>query len=155
MFFLGLLSSLHCVQMCGPIVLSYSVAIESLTQSSDRNVSTLLGNHLSYNAGRILTYSALGALAGFAGRTVTVFGRIAGVIQPLALVAGLLMILMGIFLLGVLPVRLQSFLRIPNSFVRSASSLLSASGPRNRFVLGLSLGLLPCGLIYAALMKAM
>jgi sulfite exporter TauE/SafE len=156
MFSLGLLSSLHCVQMCGPIVLSYSVALESLTGNSRRSlISPLLTNHLAYNAGRILTYCALGAVAGFAGKVVAVLGRISGFVQPLAILAGILMVLAGIFLSGILPARLQSLLRIPSSWVRRVGTLLSIPGSRNRFVLGLALGFLPCGLIYAAMMKAM
>ncbi len=156
MFSLGLLSSLHCVQMCGPIVLSYSVALESLTQRPARQVAIpLLSNHIAYNVGRIITYSTLGAVAGFAGQSIALLGRISGYIQLLAIVAGILMIAVGIFLLGILPARLQSFLRIPGAFLRRVSTLLSAPGSRNRFVLGLALGFLPCGLIYAALMNAM
>ena len=54
-FLLGLVSSLHCVQMCGPIVLAFSLPLPR---------PEALRAHLRYNAGRILTYAALGALAG-------------------------------------------------------------------------------------------
>ena len=67
-FTLGLVSSLHCVQMSGPIVLSYSVAVESLNKRNDHPIlPALLGNHVAYNTGRILTYSAMGAIVGTAG----------------------------------------------------------------------------------------
>lgn len=158
MFVLGLISSLHCVQMCGPIVLSYSVALESLTHSSTKStVSSLLRNHIAYNFGRILTYSVLGAIAGFAGETMTIVGRISGLSHVLALVAGFSMIVVGIVMLGILPSRslANRFLRVPASFLRSAGSLVNAPGSGKRFVLGLLLGLLPCGLVYAALLKAM
>src|ERR1035441_1770613 len=46
-FVLGLVSSLHCVQMCGPIVLAFSLPL---------NRSQVLRAHVQYNAGRILTY---------------------------------------------------------------------------------------------------
>ena len=52
---LGVVSSLHCAQMCGPIVLSYSMAGRSSA-----------AGHLCYNGGRIATYALLGALAGAA-----------------------------------------------------------------------------------------
>ena len=58
---LGVVSCLHCAQMCGPIVLC---------------VGRAAADHLAYNAGRIFTYSALGALAGAAGQGVV---RLAGV----------------------------------------------------------------------------
>ncbi len=158
MFMLGLVSSLHCVQMCGPIVLSYSVALETLTKPPAKGIfDGLLGNHLAYNFGRILTYSALGAVAGFAGETMSVIGRISGLTHVLALAAGVSMIVIGIAMLGVLPDRLlaNKLLRVPTSFLRWAGRLINAPGSGKRFVLGLLLGLLPCGLVYAALMKAM
>jgi uncharacterized protein len=161
MFTLGLVSSLHCMQMCGPIVLSYSVALgqslkpESVKASS--SIPPLLRNHLAYNGGRILTYSALGAVAGVAGGTLGFLGRLAGLSHVLALVSGGLMIVVGIAMLGIIPSSLlgNSLFRIPSLFLRRVAKLLSAPGSSNRFLLGLALGLLPCGLIYAALLKAM
>ncbi len=58
----GFLSSLHCVQMCGPIVLTYSVASNTATGRR-----AFLGLHLAYNCGRTITYMLLGAAAGLAG----------------------------------------------------------------------------------------
>lgn len=157
MFTLGLVSSLHCIQMCGPIVLSYSVALESLKAPAAPSVSPLLRNHLAYNAGRILTYSALGAVAGIAGGTLGLLGHLAGFSHILAIVSGGLMIVVGISMLGLIPASLlgSSLFRIPSLFLRRIGKLLSAPGSGNRFLLGLSLGLMPCGLIYAALLKAM
>ncbi len=159
MFMLGLISSLHCVQMCGPIVLSYSVALGDLKKgpSSGSPVVSLLANHVAYNAGRVLTYATLGAVAGIAGGTLGLLGRLAGLTHVLAIVSGGLMIAVGISMLGVIPASLlgNSLFRIPSSFLRRAGKLLSAPGSGNRFVLGLALGFLPCGLIYAALFRAM
>ncbi len=159
MFMLGLVSSLHCVQMCGPIVLSYSVAVSELTRrhSGRSAVSSLLRNHLAYNAGRILTYAALGALAGIAGGTLGLLGRIAGFSHAIAVISGALMIVGGITMLGVIPARVlgSNLFRIPSAFLRRVGRLISAAGAGNRFFLGLALGFLPCGLIYAALLKAM
>ena len=69
MFTLGLVSSLHCVQMCGPIVLSYSVALDRVKSCAGASPDLLLSGHLAYNAGRILTYSALGAAGRPGGRS--------------------------------------------------------------------------------------
>jgi len=159
MFTLGLVSSLHCVQMCGPIVLSYSVALESLTNpaSCSPRVPALLSNHLAYNAGRILTYSVLGTVAGAAGATLGLMGRLAGFSHALAIVSGGLMIVVGISLSGLIPASVlgNRFFRIPTALLRRVGKLLSAPGSGNRLLLGLALGFLPCGLIYAALLKAM
>ncbi|HTT22575.1 MAG TPA: sulfite exporter TauE/SafE family protein [Candidatus Sulfotelmatobacter sp.] len=153
MFVLGLVSSLHCVQMCGPIVLAYSVALDSAKNPA---IPSLLQNHLAYHAGRILTYSALGAIAGLVGAMLGFVGRIAGFGHILALIAGGLMILVGLSLFGLIPASIiqSRFFHIPSSIFRRIGRLLSEPGLKNRFALGLALGFLPCGLIYAALLKA-
>jgi len=158
MLMLGLVGSLHCVQMCGPIVLSYSVSVESLqTNGRSSPLLSLVSNHVAYNSGRILTYSVLGGLAGLAGRTFGLIGHLAGFSHALALFSGGLMILVGIIMLGVIPSRVigGKLLRIPSAILQRVGRLLSAPATMNRFFLGLILGLLPCGLIYAALLKAM
>lgn len=158
MLMLGLVGSLHCVQMCGPIVVSYSVSVESLTTKSQSSpLFSLLRNHLAYNSGRILTYSALGALAGFFGRAMGLIGHLAGFSHALALVSGVLMMLVGIIMLGAIPSRVMGgkLLRIPSAILQRMGRLLSAPATLSRFLLGLTLGFIPCGLIYAALLKAM
>ncbi|MGB9234845.1 MAG: sulfite exporter TauE/SafE family protein [Terriglobales bacterium] len=157
-FTLGLVSSLHCVQMCGPIVLSYSVALDQTKTGLARTSSTLLFGHLAYNAGRILTYSALGAAAGLAGKTVGLIGRLAGVSSALAIVGGVLMLIAGLVMFGAFPAVQTfggSFFRITSGFLRPLSRLIASASVGSRFMLGLAFGLLPCGLIYAALLRAL
>jgi sulfite exporter TauE/SafE len=157
-FTLGLVSSLHCVQMCGPIVLSYSVALSPAQSPSDGIARTLLLGHVAYNVGRILTYAALGAVAGLAGQTVGLVGRLAGVSSALTIVGGVLMLIAGLVMFGVFPaaqVLGGRFFRIASGFLRPLSSLISSPSVGRRFLLGLALGLLPCGLIYAALLRAL
>ncbi len=155
-FTLGLVSSLHCVQMCGPIVLSYSVALK---QSQTPGISPALWpGHFAYNAGRILTYSLLGAVAGLAGNAVSLVGRLAGISGALAIVGGVLMLIAGLVMSGIFPaaeVLGGKLFRITSSFVRPVARLISSPGVGKRFLLGLALGFLPCGLIYAALLRAL
>jgi uncharacterized protein len=92
-FALGLAASLHCVQMCGPIVISYSVFLKR----------DMMLAHLSYNAGRVITYSALGALAGAAGSGIGMLGKLAGLASAARLLAGGAMVVTGILMLRVLP----------------------------------------------------
>lgn len=156
-FTLGLVSSLHCVQMCGPIVLSYSVALDQLKNGSTRTGSSVLG-HFAYNGGRIITYSLLGAVAGLAGHTVGLVGRLAGVTSTLAIVGGVLMLVAGLVMFGVFPAVQAfggSFFRITSNFLRPLSRLIASPRASRRFLLGLTLGFLPCGLIYAALLRAL
>jgi sulfite exporter TauE/SafE len=135
-FLFGLLSGLHCVQMCGPIVLVIGRSRRA---------------QLAYHCGRILTYTALGALAGAAGGGLGVLGRMAGLAEGARIAAGAAMILAGIVMIGF--VRKPGLIQIrPVGFTRHAGRLLTA--PRGKFAVGLMLGFLPCGLIYAALLKA-
>jgi hypothetical protein len=146
----GFVSSLHCVQMCGPIVLTYSVAANAL-----QGRRSFLGLHLAYNAGRSVTYMLLGAAAGFAGGAMGWVGELAGFQNVAAIVAGTAMVLTGIAMLGFAP-GLQDWrgFTLPARFLRPAGKLIASPEPAAKFTLGLMMGFLPCGLIYAALMKA-
>ena len=146
----GFVSSLHCVQMCGPIVLSYSIAANTA-----QGRRSFLGLHLAYNAGRSATYMLLGMVAGFAGGAMGWVGHLAGFQNAAAIVAGTAMVLTGIAMFGFAPV-LQNWrpFALPGRFLRPAGRLIASPRPSAKFALGLMMGFLPCGLIYAALMKA-
>jgi len=146
----GLLSSLHCVQMCGPIVLTYSVAAN--TAAGRRR---FLGLHLAYNAGRTVTYMLLGAGAGLAGGAMGWVGRLAGVENTAAIVAGIAMILTGIAMFGFTPLfRKWTGFALPSRLLRPAGKLIASPAAPSKLALGLLMGFLPCGLVYAALMRA-
>lgn len=152
LFGLGLVSSLHCVQMCGPVVVSFSLS------SGHRRASQQVATHLAYNVGRVVTYSLLGAVAGLTGQVFDLAGHLAGVENVVAIFAGALMIVAGLLMLDLLPHRwLQRFdpLRHTTKFLRPLGSRIASPTVGSKFVLGLMLGFLPCGLIYAALLKAM
>jgi sulfite exporter TauE/SafE len=145
-FILGLVSSLHCVQMCGPIVLAFSLPL---------NRSQALRAHVQYNAGRILTYALLGALAGAVGSGIGMLGRLAGLASGARVFAGCAMIAAGILTIGLLPsnglVTIQKR-GMTARFRKFIGKRLLA--PDGKFTLGLTLGFLPCGLVYAGLLKA-
>jgi uncharacterized protein len=145
-FGLGVVSSLHCAQMCGPIVLSYSMG----------GRGTAAG-HLCYNGGRLITYAVLGALAGAMGHAMGFMGRLAGIQQTAAMVSGVLMIIAGVFMTGAIPaqrlVQLDRF-GVSTLFSRTIGRLILAPGALSKLALGLAMGFLPCGLLYAALLKA-
>jgi len=133
--------------MCGPIVISYSVFLKR----------DMMLAHLSYNAGRVITYSALGAVAGAAGSGIGILGKMAGLASAARLIAGVAMVITGILMLRVLPrkVLVQVERRgVTALFSRSIGRLLVSSRALGKFGLGLMLGFLPCGLIYGALLKA-
>jgi sulfite exporter TauE/SafE len=139
---LGAVSSLHCAQMCGPIVLSYSMAGRGSPAS-----------HLCYNAGRIATYSLLGGMAGSLGGAVGLLG----IEQGASIAAGCLMLLAAVFLSGAVPSQaLVQVDRIGFSrlFSKTVGKLMLSPSPLSKVLLGVIFGFLPCGLIYAALLKA-
>jgi uncharacterized protein len=146
-FSAGLATGLHCVQMCGPIVLTYGVSVPK---------GSAWRAHLSYNAGRITTYMLLGALAGAAGGALGLAGRLAGLASGARIVAGVAMIVAGIVMIGFGPssAGLVSIGKtgITARLTRPIARLLTAPG--GKFRLGLLLGFLPCGMLYAALLKA-
>lgn len=147
----GFVGSLHCVQMCGPLVLTYSVAA-----NTDAARRSLLGLHLAYNGGRTLTYMVLGAAAGLIGGSMRFVGRLAGFEGIAAIVAGIAMLITGLVLLGMSPIfKGWRGLQMPSQLLKPAGRLMSSSSAGSKLLLGLLMGFLPCGLIYAALMKAL
>jgi hypothetical protein len=144
MFGLGLVSSLHCLQMCGPIVMAYSVSLS--------NPRRMMAAHAAYNGGRILTYMLLGAVAGTVGSGIGMLGRMAGMAAGARIVSGAAMIAMGV----VLALPKSSLVQIGRPRVtQSIGRWITAPRPGSKFTLGLTLGFLPCGLIYAALLKSL
>ena len=121
--------------------------------------AALLGLHLAYNAGRTLTYMLLGAIAGLAGGTLGFVGQLAGVENAAAIVAGIAMVITGLVLFGLAPGRLGNLVgrgfAMPARFLRPVGKLISSRTAFSKFALGLLMGFLPCGLVYAALMRAL
>lgn len=146
----GFLSSLHCAQMCGPIVLTYSVAANT-AQGRQRYLSL----HLAYNAGRTLSYMLLGAAAGLAGGAMGWVGRLAGIQNIAAIIAGSAMVLTGVAMFGFAPaLRNWRGFALPSRLLRPAGRLIAAPSAGSKMLLGILMGFLPCGLVYAALMRA-
>ncbi len=146
-FLTGLLASLHCVGMCGPIVLAYSAA----TGAGAGN--RLWPLHLAYNAGRIVSYTALGAVVGIAGAalgSIQVFGGY------FSIACGVLMVVGGLAILGLIysPAAFFDSL-IPRSLKKYLGGLLGRQTLSTKFLIGALTPLLPCGILYSMLIKAM
>jgi uncharacterized protein len=140
---LGLVSSFHCVGMCGPLALSLPVHHYSYT----KKVAAIL----LYNAGRITTYTLQGFVFGYAGRYI----YLAGLQQSISVVSGFIVLFFSVhyFLLkkNSSPKWLQSLhlqLQQAMSFFWGKRSLISFTG------LGMVNGLLPCGMVYIAIAGA-
>jgi sulfite exporter TauE/SafE len=135
-FTLGLFGSLHCAGMCGPLALA-------LPRGNDGTRRLMLGR-IAYNAGRTLTYAAIGALFGLAGQTLI----LAGVQRWLSIALGVLL-LAGWFVFK--KGRLSGMIaRVTNRLAAPMKSLLRRPSPSSLLLLGLMNGLLPCGLVYVA-----
>lgn len=152
-FTTGLLGGFgHCIGMCGPIVASFgwrTAASGSAGILHSRHWVT----HLLYHGGRILTYTLVGLIMGLSGSFVNVAGKIAGLQNIVAVVAGLLMVLMGLSIAGVWQGAV--LLEKNSGWILSTARRIAASTSSSRFfLLGLILGLLPCGLSYTVFIAA-
>jgi len=140
-FAAGLVGSFgHCVGMCGPIVGSLALAAAPLGARR-----SLLGQ-LAYHAGRVTTYAVLGAAMGLTGSFVNVAGRLAGVQAAVSVLAGLLMVLLGIGVAGLSAALRRIEARASARLVALVRGILEGGGPSRLYPTGLALGLLPCGL---------
>jgi len=133
LFVVGLLTSLHCVGMCGGINLSQAV------RPRGGGTATRLRPAALYNAGRVISYTLIGGIVGAVGSLVSFSGTARG---WLVLVVGLLMVLMGLNMLELFPWLRRITPRLPGSLGRR---LAGAGGSRGPFVVGLLNGLMPCG----------
>lgn len=140
----------HCVGMCGPFVLGQA-ATRLERQSDPTEWGRLQGAALlPYHAGRLTTYAVLGALAAGVSarfRAEAWFQNMAAVL----LLAAAFLFLVTAF--NLLPARWTAFLpRLPEVALRPLRGLFAAPVGWRGYALGLVLGLIPCGLVYAALM---
>lgn len=139
----------HCAGMCGPLVASVSLALAP----QGRPVSALAVHGL-YNAGRITTYAFIGGVMGLVGSFVNVATRLTGLQNGVSVLAGLLMLLMGLGAAGVAPGLRGLEQKLAAGLLGRVRGLLDASGQGRAYALGLVLGLLPCGLSYSAFVGA-
>lgn len=140
---LGLIGSAgHCSVMCTPFVMLVSERYADPVSGGPSVISQLW-----YTAGRMTTYALLGAAAGSVGALFQFAGDWAGVGRAAALFAGLALILSaGMSLAGVGRSARSGITRFTRALYRRL--------PAHPFRLGLILGLLPCGLLYTALVAA-
>jgi sulfite exporter TauE/SafE/copper chaperone CopZ len=151
LFIIGLLTSVHCIAMCGGINISQCIPAVSKVSGQNaakRSIAVLPG--ILYNGGRVVSYAIVGAVVGGLGSLISLDGMFKGLIQ---LIAGVFMLIMGLNMLGVFPGlrRLVPHLpkgiagRIENGKHRSKSPL----------IIGLLNGLMPCGPLQAMQLYAL
>lgn len=140
----GLVGSLHCIGMCGPIAVALPLGNKSWLHRT-------FGS-LTYNVGRTLTYGILGGLFGLLGQGI----EMAGLQQWATILIGVIMIVSVLF-----PVVFRQKIKIDQVFTGYAGRLIGQfrklfkkASISSLFVIGLLNGLLPCGLVYVAIAGA-
>lgn len=162
LFLAGALGAPHCVGMCGGIVgalggLSANAPAAGAKPTDPPSGDSPFFLHLGYNLGRISSYSIAGALAGGVGGALLLTGALWPRLVLLAL-AGLMLVAMGLYLLG-LPQLVLPLEKAGGHLWRRVQPLARPFLPVRRFTqafpLGLVWGWLPCGLVYTALTSAL
>jgi len=129
----GLLTSIHCVGMCGGLVLSQSI------EKPDANEHVVLPSAF-YNAGRLISYTVIGGLIGGLGQTLALSGVLKGLIP---IIGGVFMILMAVNMLGIFSGLRRLHFGLPKGLLKKLG--IGRPGYRSPFILGLLTGLMPCG----------
>jgi sulfite exporter TauE/SafE/plastocyanin domain-containing protein/copper chaperone CopZ len=129
LFLVGVLTSIHCVGMCGGIMLSQSISRES------KNKFEAMEPAILYNLGRVASYTLLGGIIGALG---SVFSLSITAKAAMQIFAGVFMIMMGFNMAG-----FSTFRKFHIKLPHSACKAKNKSG--SPFVVGLLNGLMPCG----------
>ena len=165
---LGFLGSFgHCVGMCGPLAVAFSLSDKEGKDNPKKNPKNWqqhLYFHTLLNLGRILSYAIAGAAIGAIGSVLVAGGQLAGLESDLrrwlAILTGMLLVWMGIvqikpeglpnipFLNPMAQVGLHQ--RLNNAMMK----LSLHSHPLTPALLGMTWGLIPCGFLYTAQIKA-
>jgi len=149
-FFIGALSTLHCLGMCSGIVGALTFSLPPAIQKDRKKIMPYL---LSYNLGRILSYTVIGAiLGGLSGYLTKLSPEIGHFILETCAATALL--LMGLYLAGWFPKYIviekigKPVWQIVEPYGRR---LLPVKSLKHALAFGIVWGWLPCGLVYSTL----
>ena len=143
-FIFGLISSLHCIGMCGPIAMMLPV---------DRtNPAKKTTQIITYHLGRLTAYASIGFIFGMLGQGLF----IAGIQQQLSIFIGIAMILIVL-----IPEKNFANYNFSKPIFKLISKVKTTLGSqfknksyKSLFTIGLLNGFLPCGMVYVALFGA-
>ena len=127
LFIIGAITSIHCVGMCGGIMMSQTL--------SSPNKSEAIKPALLYNIGRVISYTILGGIVGAVGSIFSVSPKITAIIQ---IIASLYMILMGLNMMGFNILRSIN-IKLP------FSDCTKVKRNKSPILIGLLNGFMPCG----------
>lgn len=153
MLLTGLLTSFHCVMMCGNLVLSYAVQGAGSGPAHRR-----LLPHAAYHGSKIVGYTLVGLLLGSVGLLIPETAR-----AWVSVLAGFYMVLLGLGMSGAVPAFRHLTPRPPKALMDALRKLRATSSPAadggDRSLLtpitfGLITSLMPCGPLQAAQVAA-
>lgn len=144
-FIFGLISSFHCIGMCGPIAMMLPV---------DRNnEAKKITQIITYHIGKLTAYGILGLVFGLLGRSF----YLAGMQQQLSIIVGVLMIVVAL-----VPEKVFAKYNFSKPVYRVITKVKSSLGQqfksksyKSLFSIGLLNGFLPCGMVYVSIFGAM
>jgi sulfite exporter TauE/SafE len=143
-FIFGLISSFHCVGMCGPIAMMLPVDRKN---EAKRVVQISL-----YHLGKLTAYGLLGLIFGLLGKSF----YLAGLQQQMSIILGILMIVVA-----VVPEKMFAKYNFSKPVYKIITKIKSSLGQhfknksyRSLFTIGLLNGFLPCGMVYVAIFGA-
>lgn len=148
LFLIGLVTSVHCIGMCGGIHLSQCLSYQKNSEEEKngekgkKKWSTVYPSFL-YNLGRVVSYTIVGGVVGGFGSVISFSGKGKGAVQ---LIAGVFMVIMGINMLNIFPWLRKFNPRMPKVFARKINQGKQKNGA---FLVGILNGLMPCGPLQA------
>jgi len=134
LFIVGMLTSIHCVGMCGGIMLTQSLSKNIIIKENQNKFKALLPSIL-YNAGRVTSYTIIGGIVGALGSVLSLSLNVKAGLQ---IFAGLFMVIMGLNMAGFAIFRKLN-IKLP------WSSCGVKKKPKTPFLVGMLNGLMPCG----------
>ncbi|MCX7743397.1 MAG: sulfite exporter TauE/SafE family protein [Flavobacteriales bacterium] len=137
-FGIGLMSSFHCLGMCGPIAMAAPVITT--------NGFTEMLSRLAYNLGRIFSYSIIGLLMGLLGNVVL----ISGIQQSISIISGVFILLSLIPFFNIEHIVGNNVFHFFQKIRRPFQQLFKQKKLSSVFMLGLLNGFIPCGMVYMA-----
>jgi len=154
-FLVGLLGGVHCVGMCGGIVGALCLGLNQDSLQAQNKTRSSLPYLLSYNAGRVISYTLAGILMGGIGWLGSHLFDIYALQKSLEMIAAIFMLALGLYIAGWWKVLARIEKLGGNVIWKRLEPLGRRFMPvktyRHAFSLGLVWGWLPCGLVYSVI----
>ena len=148
LFVIGLITSVHCIAMCGGINLSQCIPWAGQKEAKGNDRMAVFLPALAYNMGRVFSYTAVGFVLGMAGfliggGTGKEIGLSTLLQGSLKIIAGLFRVIMGINMLDLFPWLRRFTIRMPRFLSGKISK--EKAGSSRPFLVGILNGFMPCG----------